>query len=475
MASLGRTALRGAIPLLVRTLLQSVLALVRIAAVARLLPQADVGLFGVAAMATEAARTFGAWGPRNLTIQREVLAPAHVETYWLVNGGQALVAAALVALASPLVATSWDDPRLYVLLGGVALATAVAGLTSPGLALAERESRFDAVARYELSSSLFDVIATVGLVAATGRVELAALSIAGRAAFEVALSYRWFPVPDRPRWHPEVAREYLRAGRHFFVIAVGSWLMIQGDNVLVGGLLGAEALGVYLVAYRLSELPFQAVLAVTNRVSFPLLSRVQSDRPRLVRLVPDVLELQLLFIAPVALAATVFAPFVVDLVYGPRWAEAAPVLQCLVLVTLGRGLSNAVAPILMATGTFALVARAKVFEVGVFVVAAGVGAWAGGLLGVALGAGVGYASAALVRLAFLHLVVGVPAPALAARVAGVAAVTAGAVAAGWATRDAVGDIAGIAAFGLAYVALVALVRGRALWALAQGLRGHAPG
>src|SRR5262249_53881108 len=54
----------------------------------------------------------------------------------------------------------------------------------------------------------------------------------------------------------------------------------SADNFLIGGYLGAEALGYYDLAYRLMVYPLQGISAVIGRVTFPLYSQIQDDLKR---------------------------------------------------------------------------------------------------------------------------------------------------------------------------------------------------
>ena len=76
-------------------------------------------------------------------------------------------------------------------------------------------------------------------------------------------------------------------------------------------------------------------------------------------------------------------------------------LQALVLVTVARGLTHILAPYILAIGRFRFSAQVKIVEVAFFLVGIFVGVHYLGLVGAALGAGLGYLVAAILRIGYV--------------------------------------------------------------------------
>jgi O-antigen/teichoic acid export membrane protein len=56
-----------------------------------------------------------------------------------------------------------------------------------------------------------------------------------------------------------------------------SYLSGNADNLIVGKVIGGQALGLYNMAFILGTMPTQKVTPIIYRISFPVLSRLQSD------------------------------------------------------------------------------------------------------------------------------------------------------------------------------------------------------
>ncbi|MCI5164919.1 MAG: hypothetical protein D3903_02225 [Candidatus Electrothrix sp. GM3_4] len=81
--------------------------------------------------------------------------------------------------------------------------------------------------------------------------------------------------------------------------------------------------------------------------------------------------------------------------------EAGNVLRALVFVILGKGLTHVCVPYITGTGAFSFASKMKIIETSLFLVSVYIGTRYFGLIGAALGAGVGYMAAGIGRLIFM--------------------------------------------------------------------------
>jgi lipopolysaccharide exporter len=107
-----------------------------------------------------------------------------------------------------------------------------------------------------------------------------------------------------------------------------------GDNIVIGKLLGTQALGYYNMAYQLAMFPV-FILSQVNRVNFSVLS--QKDRNQQQHYVSQSLELYALVAAPIFGLAYLIAPWLIPLLYGKTWAAAIPLFQIILSFAYARG------------------------------------------------------------------------------------------------------------------------------------------
>lgn len=137
----------------------------------------------------------------------------------------------------------------------------------------------------------------------------------------------------RPCWDPSAAAEALRWASAVGPAAVVAAILVNLDYLVVGHLLGPDAVGVYSLAYRLAWVPYIMVAVVLGAVAFPVFTRSRGEEGALREMVTRFTRAVLVLAGGLYLALTVLADRVV--VLGARWADAADLL----LPLSGYGLS----------------------------------------------------------------------------------------------------------------------------------------
>ena len=249
----------------------------RLAILARLLDKEAFGVFALVTVMLRALEMLTDVGPQRYLIQKTDASEDEMHATWVISAGRGLLLAAAMYVVSPFYASAVDADGFVQVFQLAALTSIGVGLINPRRYMAERELRYGGVAAYETASAALDVIVTIALAWWLRDVRALVGGMVVAAPASAVLSYFVFDLPGRPRFQLGAVKEMLSVGRWFVVISVGTFIMSQGDNLLVGKVLGAEALGVYVLAYRLASLPVPLYGKITNRVALPLFSRIQHD------------------------------------------------------------------------------------------------------------------------------------------------------------------------------------------------------
>jgi PST family polysaccharide transporter len=106
------------------------------------------------------------------------------------------------------------------------------------------------------------------------------------------------------------------------------------DYALIGHLMGASRLGVYVLAFNVASWSSSLLLGIIYAVSMPTFSRVKHDTDRLMGAIADSVRAVILIAAPMCTLMMVLARPLVLTLYGPRWAAAANALSILALYGL---------------------------------------------------------------------------------------------------------------------------------------------
>jgi PST family polysaccharide transporter len=108
-----------------------------------------------------------------------------------------------------------------------------------------------------------------------------------------------------------------------------NFFSLQGDNFIVGRVLGTEALGLYNRAYQLMTLPAMYVGQVFERVMFPAMARRQSDKHRVGAEFLMALEAITLVALPAGVVMFILGREIILVIFGERWIGIVPVFSVL--------------------------------------------------------------------------------------------------------------------------------------------------
>lgn len=108
-----------------------------------------------------------------------------------------------------------------------------------------------------------------------------------------------------------------------------NYILLNVDYAFVGHIIGAVALGIYMLAFNLASAPGFLIGNVINSISMPAFSRVKHNPDLLKNALASALRVVSMILMPMCgLMIALSRPIVLTL-YGARWAAAAEVLSIL--------------------------------------------------------------------------------------------------------------------------------------------------
>lgn len=270
--------------------------------------------------------------------------PRFLGTAWSVQLARgALLAAVLLALGGALglgaargvfaPGTVYADPRLPAMVALLALGALLQGAESMKLATAQRELRGGALARLELLSQLVAILATIGLAWMTRSVWALLLGSMAATLARTVLSHLALPGRGAPPcWEPGAAREIVGFGKWVFASSVVGFLAANGEKLVLAALLSASAFGVFSIAATLLAAVAGLHGSLAGHVVFASFSQAQrSERADLARLYTRCQQWSDLFLGLAAGGLMTVGPWLVRLLYDPRYHDAGWMLQWLAL------------------------------------------------------------------------------------------------------------------------------------------------
>lgn len=309
---------------------QAALRLVLLLILARLVGPEAFGIVGAALVVVHIALVFSNLGISSAIVQRPQLEPGHVHSAFALGLICGALITLIVELAAPAIAGFFDFEGLTAVLRVLGFVPLVAnlGVVAEGLlrrALAFRQIATITVVSYALGYGLVGIgLAIMG--AGVWALAVASLTEYGaRALIMLAIRphSKMGPLDPAALWQLLVFSGGLTLRRFGHQLAQGL------DNIVVGRWLGAEALGLYGRAYQLISLPPATIGKAMGAVMFPVLARVQDDRPRLAAAYRRSTAVLALVTIPAAAAVIVLAPELIMVLLGQDWLGVIVPLQIL--------------------------------------------------------------------------------------------------------------------------------------------------
>jgi O-antigen/teichoic acid export membrane protein len=318
---------------------------------ARLLTPHDFGLVTLASLPLLALGFLQESGLGAAVIRRRTDVERAAATQLVFSMTTSLLLYAVSFAAAPLLARIFSQPGLTSVFRVLALMLIVRGaIVVPGTLL-ERDLAFDKRARGDVAGIATQAVLSIACAAAgLGVWSLVAGQIANVV---VQGSVYWALSPFRPS--PRLAswsmfRELGSYGRHITASNVVLLVNDNADNAVIGRLLGATSVGVYNLAWRLSNLPATTVSFIVSRVTFAVYSTLQDDADQFRQVFLTTLRRMAFLSIPISIGILIAAEPLVVGIFGAPWKPAVVPLQVLAVFGMSRTLAGATSAVFQASG-----------------------------------------------------------------------------------------------------------------------------
>jgi PST family polysaccharide transporter len=335
----GRTARGGAVTLVSQGV-QLLLSIGTTIVLGRLLTPQDYGLIGMVVAVVGFVAMFKDLGLSEATIQRKEITAAQISSLFWINVALSVAVMLLTAFLAPAVARFYGDPRLTLVTIVYATGFVFAGLTVQHEALLRRQMRFIALAVTDILSLLASIAAAIVLAwhGAHYWALVASQLVSGFTnAVAVWLVCRWRP--SRPAPGSGIG-PMLTFGRNLTGFSIVNYFARNLDNMLIGKFWGSQQLGLYARAYQLLLLPLDQINSPIAAVAVPALSRLTDSPERYRQAYLRTIEKIAMLTMPSMAVLIATSDWVVRLVLGPQWSEAARIFTLLGIVGLVQPISS---------------------------------------------------------------------------------------------------------------------------------------
>lgn len=321
--------------------------------VARVLAPEHFGLAAIALASNEIAHVVARFGTSACIVQcREDELERHANTAYYLNWGIGIALFLIQCAAAWPIALWYDRPELILPICVLGITYLLLPLGEMHAALNQRNGDLDALARGDVYQAAGDTVLTI-LMAATG-FGVWALILPKVLVVPLWILPQRRKVHFKPRWPSDRSNigTIVRFGYRVLGVELLTVFRTNIDVLIVGSVLGVQALGVYFFALNAGLGITRSLLSALSNALFPSLCDSRDNIPELNRRFARGLALICAIIVPWVVFQSVAASWYVPIIFGEKWVDfgALPVLMIFCAVGIPLAFNQAGAQYLRARG-----------------------------------------------------------------------------------------------------------------------------
>lgn len=315
----------------------------------RLVAPNEYGLVAMAATISGFASLFKDMGTSTALIQSRDLSQRAISAqFW-----QNILSSTILFILFSTIAVAVGRPVFGVDIGRISifllLPIIINSLSSIQQALLERANRFKEIALIELTATSISLaIAIISALHGYGAYSYAYQAIAASTIGTVLI---WIRVPWQPMlvFSDSETTALRRFGNNLVGFNIVNYWVRNADNIIIGHCLGAEALGIYSLAYKLMLWPLQNISQVFLRGAYPSMSAAQSNNREMQKIFTKLVRGVSFITFPIMTALFIMPDAIVLTLFGQKWGSVGAIIQILAPVGLLQSIGTLVGLIYFST------------------------------------------------------------------------------------------------------------------------------
>ncbi len=351
--SLKSNAITGVKWTTVSMVIVTVLQLLQLSILARYLEPTDFGLMAILMVVIGFSQAFMDMGISNAIIHRQEISNSQLSSLYWLNILSGILLALVVIILAPLIASYYKDARLTNLLMILSSVFIIVALGNQYRILFQKELMFDLMAKIEVFASFISFTTAVYFAYSGWGVYALVFAMIVQAftssVLFLYLGLRNHHVPSFSYKHSELKGFY-----SFGLFQMGeksvNYISANIDKLLIGKMIGFQAVGFYNMAWQLIIFPLAKINPVVNKVAFPIYSKVQNDQEALNRYYGLSMKVLSLLTVPILAFLSFFANDIVLVFFGEGWGKTATLVTVLAFVGIGKALGNPGGALILALG-----------------------------------------------------------------------------------------------------------------------------
>jgi O-antigen/teichoic acid export membrane protein len=332
--SLKKQTFSGIIWTVADTLFLKGLTFVASIILARLLGPTEFGLIGMISVFITLGVIMVNSGLSSSLIRTKNADDSDFTTVFYLNLAMSIVVFVLFYIVAPYIAQFYDQEILTNIIRLYCFGFVFSAFSAVQLAILNKNMQFRKIMQFNIPGTVIGVI--VGI----------SLGYLGYGVWSIVWMYLstqlinslviWF----FSSWKPSFLFSFEKMKYHF---GFGYKILLSGllntvfsnmYNLVIGRFFAVQSLGYFERARTFNEYPVTILTGVIDKVTYPLLSKIQDEKERIAEIYKKLLQFSFFITAPLMFGAAAIAYPLFELVLGVKWLPAAEYFQIICLASM---------------------------------------------------------------------------------------------------------------------------------------------
>ncbi|MDO6605165.1 lipopolysaccharide biosynthesis protein [Arenibacter palladensis] len=327
--SLKRKTISGVVWSFADAVLIKGLSFVAMLFLARWLGPIEFGLIGMIAVFIGIGTSLVDSGMSSSIIRTKNADDTDFSTVFYMNMANSLVVYAIMFFSAPYIALFYEQEVLVSIIRVYCLIFIVSAFSAVQLAILNKEMRFKRIMILNIPSIILGVV--VGLLLGYNNHGVWSIVYMYMTSQIVLSLLLWTTGSWKPSaiFSKEKLKYHYNFGYKLMLSGLLDTIFNNGYNIVIGRYFPVQTLGYYERAKRFNDYPSVTLTGIIRKVTYPMLSLLQDDTPKLSIIYRKMLRVAFFIIAPLMLGSAAIAEPLFEMILGPSWLPAVPFFRIL--------------------------------------------------------------------------------------------------------------------------------------------------
>ena len=333
---------------------------------ARLLMPADYGIVAMAYLVVGTIQVFVENGPSVALLRKSQVTTGEINSAWTLRLIQCFAAAIVLALAAPLAAHYFQEPKVLGVIWVLTAGILMIGIGNIGTTLAQKEFNFSIEFKLGIISKILSVVVAIAAGYFLRDYRALVLGILSGFISGAFLSYALHPY--RPKWDTQDIRKIWDVSKWLTLSGVAGFVLGKTDELVAAKIGTAAEYGLYNVGADLGQMPTAEIGPAMLKALLPVLAALRGSVAEVNASVLKAVAALCAITMPVGVGFAAISTTVTALILGPVWAGAASFVAAYAIASTLGGALSPLSSLLMMRGFVKIQSHIVFIELGAFIV-----------------------------------------------------------------------------------------------------------